>query len=133
MRYLILAVLLLSGCLGTTPAHNPMKQTVEPTDSLWWRDTTAEIDKTDNPWEKFVPKTNEDEWSDPWSRCEEPPLFPKDWKPSKTSLKNKRLLRLHQQRLKMLKEKRKKLKEKRRLDRLRRRSIIDKEQERKTF
>lgn len=69
---LIMAALLLAGCVGSCEPRNPLDR---DTEVLWWQRTTVGVSFADNPWEKFnQPKVTENPL-DPWGSFQEPGLF----------------------------------------------------------
>jgi hypothetical protein len=134
MKRIALAVVLalMIGCVGSSTPHNPMTRNSE---AAWWQADTAAI-TSNNPWEIYVrpnPLLVDD---DPWSSYEAPPLFPDGWEPAKVTPKHVEERRLRKQ-LRILKLRRKirreKQLERRRLERLRKRSIINPHNERRSF
>jgi len=76
MRYLLVAVLFLAGCVGSSIPHNPMNRCTE---KLWWQATTAGV-TSNNPWNKFVRTYEPADPLDPWANFQEPELFPRDFR-----------------------------------------------------
>lgn len=129
MKRIALAVTLalMIGCVGTTPAHNPISRNSKV---VWWQADTAVI-TSNNPWEIYVRPNSLLRSDGPWSDYKASSLFPESWKPAKVTTKQMEERRLRKQ-LRILKLRRKIRVEKRHLERLRKRSIIN-SQEGKTY
>ena len=79
MRYsLLVAMMLLVGCVGSDRTVNPMRRC---TAKLWWQASTAGV-TSNNPWNKFVRTYPSEDTSDPWANFQQPKLFPDDFVPA---------------------------------------------------
>jgi hypothetical protein len=97
-KLLLAALILFTGCVGTTEPHNPMTVTACETPA-WWRATTVGVADADNPWNAQIPVPPPvKDWTDPWSDFQEPELFPKDFKPSNPPSFDERVKSLELQR-----------------------------------
>ena len=90
---ILVAAILLAGCIGSPIPRNPMMKRKCPHHHLtgavnhesicstpWWRLDTSAMKPEDNPWNKFVPTYKEVDRTDPWAGFESPQLFPSSWK-----------------------------------------------------
>ena len=89
MKKLLIALVLMIGCVGSPTPHNPMNKTeaawLNTSGEPWWRASTIGVSDADNPWNALIPVPPPvKDWTDPWSDYKAPPLFPKGFKPSKT-------------------------------------------------
>lgn len=76
MRKLLISLVILAGCVGSSTPRNPMKRPAGQ--DAWWRATTVGVE--DNPWEIYVVPLKPDRWDDPWSTYKGPAVFPEDFK-----------------------------------------------------
>lgn len=131
---LVVTLALLAGCVGSPTPHNPMTDKV--TEAPWWQASTVGVSASDNPWEIYVRPAPQDTTDDPWSSYKAPPLFPEGWKPAKLTTKQSELRRLRKH-LKLFRLRRQlrreKWLEKKRLERLMKRSIVQEQEEGKTY
>ena len=85
MKKILIALVLMAGCVGSPTPRNPLDRPV-PTTEAWWRASTIGVADKDNPWNALIPTPPPvKDWTDPWSDFTPPPLFPEGFVPARTT------------------------------------------------